>query len=234
MSFDRLAPHYDWLEAVTAGGRLQRARTHWLESLAGRRRILSVGEGHGRFAAACLARFPEAELTCVEASPGMLAKARRRTRGLAGRVHWECQDVRAWQPGQTYDAIVTCFFLDCFPPEILAGVVGRLASWAAEDAIWLLSDFDVPAGGLARKRAQAVHALMYAFFRLATDLPARRLARPDAELTRQGFGLVGEERSEWGLLRSGLWQRGRMGEKNRRPVAGPPEAHLPEPVGLEA
>ena len=32
MNFDCLAPHYDWMEAVMAGGLLQRARMNWLES----------------------------------------------------------------------------------------------------------------------------------------------------------------------------------------------------------
>lgn len=30
MSFDRIAPHYRWLEAILAGNVLQRARTAWL------------------------------------------------------------------------------------------------------------------------------------------------------------------------------------------------------------
>ena len=60
MSFDRLAPHYEWMEVVFAGRRLQRARTAWLEALAGRTDILSLGEGHGPFAVACAQRFPSA------------------------------------------------------------------------------------------------------------------------------------------------------------------------------
>jgi len=207
MNFNRLARHYDWLEALTAGGRLQRARTHWLDALAGRRRILSVGEGHGRFAAACLARFPEAELTCVEASPAMLAVAQARTRGMTGRVRWEGRDALAWQPDQAYDAIVTCFFLDCFTPDALAAVVGHLGACATENAVWLVSDFNVPSRGLARWRARAVHALMYVFFRVVTQLPARRLTPPDAELERQGFVLAGRHETEWGLLRADVWER---------------------------
>lgn len=207
MNFDRLAPHYDWLEAVSAGGRLQRARTAWLDALKGRPRILSVGEGHGRFAAACLARFPEAELTCVEASPVMLAVAQRRCQGLPGRIRWECGDVLAWQPAQQYDAIVTCFFLDCFPPDTLAAVVARLAGAATEDAVWLHTDFALPENGLARWRARAIHSLMYAFFRVFTGLPARKLTVPDADFARCGFDRAGSRDFEWGLIRAELWRR---------------------------
>ena len=207
MNFDWLAPHYDWLEALTAGRLLQEARTAWLEKLAGCHRILSVGEGHGRFVAACAARFPQAEITAVEASPRMLARARRRTPGPAGHVQWICSDVREWiAPGQ-YDAIVTCFFLDCFTPDMLAGVVNQLAESAAPGAVWLVVDFAVPPRGLARWRAQAVHAMMYGFFRLATGLPARCLTPPDKLVREHGFVLESRREFEWGLLRADLWRR---------------------------
>lgn len=206
MSFEHLAPHYDWMEALLAGNKLQRTRTAWLEKLAGRRRILSVGEGHGRFAAACTKQFPEAELTVIDASAGMLARARSRI-APTSRVQWITADLAAWQPPERYDAIVTCFFLDCFPPEQLATIIARLASAASDDAVWIVSDFALPVRGPARWRAQAIHALMYGFFRFATRLPARRLTPPDPFLTAQGFTLQSRQESEWGLLRADCWQR---------------------------
>jgi len=206
MNFDRLAPHYDWMEQACGGGLLQRARTAWLEELRGCRRILSAGEGHGRFAAACAGRFPAAELTCVEASAGMLRRARART-GPAP-IHWHQGDVCDWTPAASYDAIVTCFFLDCFPPDQLARVVAKLAAGATADARWLVTDFAVPSKGLAHWRALAVHALMYGFFRLACGLPARRLTPPDVLLQAHGFRLEGRIESNWGLLRADLWRRG--------------------------
>lgn len=207
MNFDRLARWYDGLEAVTAGTRLQAARTHGLDQLAGCRRVLSVGEGHGRFAAAFLARFPGAELTCVEASPAMVAVGRRRTARWADRVHWVCADVLAWKPTQSYDAIVTCFFLDCFAPDGLAAVVTHLAEAAAPRAVWLVVDFALPAAGPARWRAQAVHGLMYAFFRVVTRLPARRLTPPDALLAQRGFRRTQRRAFEWGLVAAETWRR---------------------------
>ena len=208
MNFDRLAPHYDWMEALTAGGRLQRARTAWLGELAGRHRILSAGEGHGRFAAACTARMPEAELTCVESSPRMLARAQARHRGAPARIHWHCRDVLEWEPQGKYDAIATCFFLDCFPPVTLAEVVAKLAACATDDALWLVVDFAVPPRGLERWRARAVHALMYAFFRRAIDLPARRLTPPGDFLQAHGFRLRQRQEFEWGLISAEVWSRG--------------------------
>lgn len=207
MSFDRLAPHYDWLETLTAGARLQRARTAWLPALKGCRRILSVGEGHGRFAEACVAAWPDAELTCVEASPAMLARARRRLDGRPADIRWQQGDIFTWQPDGVYDAVVTCFFLDCFVPDELRRVVDKLAGCASARAEWIVADFALPASGFARRRAQAVHALMYGFFRHATGLSARRVTPPDSLLRAKGFFLGGRKEWEWGLIRADLWRR---------------------------
>ena len=207
MNFDRLAPHYDWLETLTAGGRLQQARTVWLDELAGRRRILSAGEGHGRFVEACATRFPEVEIMGVESSKRMLARALTRTRGIRAHCRWHGGDLLAWEPDGRYDAVVTCFFLDCFPPEMLEAVVTKLAACATADATWLVVDFAVPSRGLAGWRARSVHALMYAFFRCAVALPARRLTPPDPFLRAHGFVLAGRREFEWGLVRADLWRR---------------------------
>jgi len=207
MNFDRLAPHYDWMESCLAGERLQRARTAWLEELRGCRRILSVGEGHGRFAAACAERFPAAELTCVEASAGMLARAQRRLGSSASGVRWLQVELLEWEPDGPFDAMATCFFLDCFPPDTLAAVVARLANSAAPNALWLIADFALPPRGPARWRAHAVHSLMYAFFRRVVGLTARRLTPPDDLLGAHGYRLAARRDFNWGLLRADLWCR---------------------------
>jgi hypothetical protein len=137
----------------------------------------------------------------------MLARARQRTHGLGGNIRWVQADVLAWRSRAEFDAIVTCFFLDCFPPERAAQVVGRLARAATADAVWLVVDFSVPVAGPARWRAQAVHWLMYRFFRVAAGLPARRFKPPDPLLARHGFRLRGRKEYNLGLVRADLWVR---------------------------
>lgn len=68
MNFDRLSPPYDWLK-----------------KRGGQPRILVVGEGRGRFVAACGPRFPVAEITVVAAAPaGASARRGARARSPAG------------------------------------------------------------------------------------------------------------------------------------------------------
>lgn len=208
MSFDSLAPHYDWMEAVTSGGLLQRARTCWLDDLAGRRRVLSAGEGHGRFATAFGRAFPEAQLTCVDASAAMLRRARGRSRRAGVSVEWVHAALPSWQPPiGAFDAVVTCFFLDCFSPDQLRAVIDTLSKSATASAAWLVVDFALPERGIARLRAQAMHASMYAFFRALTRIDARRLTPPDDALRGVGFRLSKRRELSWGLLRADLWER---------------------------
>src|SRR4051812_19961848 len=167
MSFDVLAPHYTWMEAVLAGSRLQRCRIAWLDSLAACERILIVGVGHGHFLSQCARRFPTVRITAVDASRGMLQHARGRA-DRAGldleRIEFIHARLPTWRPEPgAFDAIVTHFFLDCFPPDELAEVVAALAAGGRAEARWLLGDFAVPSQGWARRRARFIHGLMYGF-----------------------------------------------------------------------
>lgn len=211
MSFDRLAPFYTWLEIAVAGGRLQRCRLAWLDALGGRENILIAGVGHGHFLAACAQRFPNSRITSVDASKAMLQHARRRAQATGAdmrRLTFIHAALPEWNPPTgEFDTIVTHFFLDCFPPEELRNVIATLGASSGPGALWLLSDFAVPKRGLARHRARAVHALMYAFFRSVTNVRARAVTEPDGFLFAEGFQLVGRKSAEWGLLRADRWER---------------------------
>lgn len=122
-------------------------------------------------------------------------------------------DALEWRPPQrAYDAVVTHFFLDCFPADQVKRLVAVLAEAAKPNAVWLLADFCVPASGFQRIRARLIHQLMYLFFRATCRLPARALSPPDEALQAHGFTLQDRQMSEWGLLHSDSWVR--SGRKN--------------------
>lgn len=216
MSFDAIAPHYAWLEPILAGRRLQRCRTAFLGELDQVHNALIVGEGNGRFLLEFRRQFRHARITCVDASRRMLdlARARLHRAGLEDRrLEFLHADARRWRPSsKVYDLIVTHFFLDCFPARQLRSVIGNLAAGAAPGAAWLLADFRVPSGRLARWRARVILWSMYSFFRAVTRLPATTLTAPEALLTQAGFTLQERHLSEWGLLHSDLWRHRMPGE----------------------
>ena len=209
MSFDTLAPIYRPLEAVLAGGVLQQCRTSFLAEAVDRRQALILGEGPGRFLVELLRINPSIEVTCVERSPAMIheAKSRLRREGLdISRIDFQQTDALTWEPScRAFDLIVTHFFLDCFRPQELRALVAKLASAAEAEARWLLGDFCIPERGWRRLRARSIHAAMYAFFRTATGLSAKRLTPPDEYLRMAGFRLQNRRLFNLGLIHSDLW-----------------------------
>ena len=198
------------MERVLAGGKLQRCRLAWTDEVQSARRALLVGEGHGHFLGECVRRFPRTHFTYVDASQRMLKVARRQWLDAGGsmdRIGFIHAALPGWKPEPgTFDLIVTHFFLDCFPPRLLAQVLGTIARGAQPGAHWLVADFRVPERGWLRWRAQLILASAYAFFRVATKLPAKQLTAPDEFLRGFGFELCRRRITEWGLLHSDLWR----------------------------
>src|SRR3954468_3037624 len=111
MSFDVLAPHYRWMEFVSAGNQLQRCRTALLARVVSANNILILGEGNGRFLLECRRTFPNAKITVVDASAQMLARARQRLKGQgidSDGIEFVCADALTWTPREgAFDLIVT-------------------------------------------------------------------------------------------------------------------------------
>ena len=211
MSFDTLAPVYRLMERVAAGGKMQQCRTAFLEDVTPPQNILTLGEGHGRFLNVCRQRFPEASITCVDASAGMLAQARRALQKADLDdlpVHFVQADMLTWRPPRAaFDLVATHFFLDCFRADQLESIMPRIAAAAADGASWLVSDFQVAPHGWRRVRSRAIITLMYAFFRVFTRIPAKTLTPPDPFLKKAGFHLHRRIETEWGLMKSDWWTR---------------------------
>ena len=205
MSFERLAPHYRWLERVTAGRVLQRARVTHLAALDGAENILLVGEGTGRFLAALRERRPNVPITVMDSSARMLAIARE---VAPGPTTFEQVDLTLTAlPSNGWDAVVSHCFLDCFTPGRLEHVIANLAQAATPRADWLITDFALPAAGWRRTRARLIHALMYRTFRLTTCLEAHRWTDPSPFLQAQGFQLSRRSPFNHGLIHADHWQR---------------------------
>lgn len=208
-NFDWLAAHYRWMEWVLAGSKLQRCRTAFLATIPRPRRVLLLGEGNGRFLAAFCRQFPEARVTCVDASPRMLQQARARLQragGFTEKVEFVTANVGAWDfPVAEYDLIVTHFFLDCFRPDQLDELIPKIAASGKAGAHWLVADFCRAPQGWRRWRSGLILSLMYWFFERFSRLPARELTEPDRRIQTQGFHLEQRQSADWELLHTDLW-----------------------------
>jgi ubiquinone/menaquinone biosynthesis C-methylase UbiE len=212
VNFDRVAPHYRWLETIAFGTALQRARTFFLGEVGIVERVLIVGEGNGRFLLELLRACPGARVDCVEASAAMIELARQRLeRNLPeaiARVYFIHSTIEEWlAPECRYNLIVTHFVLDCFPLRPLEDVIAKLARAATPAATWLLADFDYPSAPVRRRCTRLWIAAMYLFFRAFAGVEARILSVPGPFLRLHGFSCVQRKTFQGGMVKSEVWKR---------------------------
>ena len=220
MSFDRLAPHYRWMEALFARERLQRCRVALLDAIPPPELVLIYGEGNGRFLAELLRRFPAARVTVVEESGVMieLARTRLRREGLeSATVTFLQTDALTWEPPPAaFDLVVTCFFLDCFREDQLRSLIPLIARAGGGGVRWLVADFQIAASGLRRARSRLVVGILYLFFRVMTRLSGRKLVDPAPLLQAQGFTCERCVEMDHGMLYSAVWRRADTASQARR------------------
>jgi ubiquinone/menaquinone biosynthesis C-methylase UbiE len=209
VSFDLVAPHYRWLETIVFGNALQRARTRWIGTIARPKRTLILGEGDGRFLCELVCAYPMIDVDCIDASEAMLQLARARLRRMHpesfSRVHFFREDILKWSPQQSYDLLVTHFFLDCFPGKELQAIIAKLASAAEPGAVWLIADFTIPRKRFARAHARLWLRMMYTFFRATAGIGAKELVDPIPYLDGHGFTRASENLSRGSTLRSDVY-----------------------------
>ncbi|HEX3728751.1 MAG TPA: class I SAM-dependent methyltransferase [Opitutaceae bacterium] len=207
-NFDRLAGIYRLLEFSAFGRSLEKARFAFLGRLAECREILVLGEGDGRCLARLVRAAPSARIRCVDASAAMLARAAAHlSPEERDRVRFERADAFAADlPAEKYDAVLTLFFLDCFPAPRADELVARIRGALRPGAAWLWADFRVPERGLARWRARASLPLLYLFFRWQTGLAARELPPAEALLAQAGLACEAQAEFQDGFVRSAIWR----------------------------
>jgi len=214
-NFDRIAAIYRWAEYLSLGPLLQRTRTGLLNQLNNPHHALVLGDGDGRFLEQLLLRYPQCTAVAVDISAAMLDKLRRRclrsVPNAATRLttlQRSALELALPLPSEEKpDLIVTHFLLDCFSQPDVDALAVRLASQLAPGALWLLSDFALPANQLLRPFARLYIASLYAAFRLITGLRVRQLPDPKSALQRAGMRRITRSTLLGGLLYTELWRR---------------------------
>jgi ubiquinone/menaquinone biosynthesis C-methylase UbiE len=207
--FDHLARLYFWMEYLSFGPYLQRCRCLRLPQINHRKRALVYGDGDGRFLKE-LARVAAAlQITAVDASEAMLRRARLTA---YASVQWEHADARQWEPPRNrFDLIVSHFFLDCFDEEEIAGIVSRVNAVAADDAVWVVSEFAIPGGPFSGRAGRLIVGALYLAFGWMTGLTVRQLPNYAGVLRRAGWQRDDRRQLLRGLVVSEVWRRTPLG-----------------------
>lgn len=205
MNCDRIAPWYAAMEYASFGNALLQTRCRYLDDCRSAKRVLLLGEGDGRFLQRLIKINPTATFDYVDGSARMIEVARRKCGERRVNFH-QLNPVKDELPSGSYDLIVTHFFLDCLSEEEVQHLVAKIAA-SNNQALWLISEFAIPAHGWRRLRAQLWVGSLYEAFRILTGLSVRQIPDYPSALASTGFHCTRSHTSNAGLLRSELWQR---------------------------
>jgi SAM-dependent methyltransferase len=211
-NFDLIARPYRWLEYLTLGKALENCRNHYLPQLLDRRHALVLGDGDGRFLAQLLKQNPQLHVDAVDTSATMLQLFRQRSEATAPNVAVRLRTHQAnaltfplEASEASYDLVVTHFFLDCLTQPELNTLITRIAPTLAPGALWLISDFRIPAGPMRLPAALLIRSL-YLAFRLLTGLRTTRLPDHATPLKQSRLTRISNQHRLAGFLTTELWQ----------------------------
>jgi len=209
--YDALAPHYQAIEYLRFGRRLQRARVGLLDALPRPRTALLLGDGDGRLLQAFVSRFPEAKVVSVDLSRKMLGLQRRRLGVVPGVrrefVHWVHGDARQllfWE--SDFDVVVAPFFLDVFLPKDIRQLLQRFSTWLAPDGHLYVVDFRQPQTGARYYWAKFWLGMMHLFFRWRTGLEPKQLADLQEMIQQSDFQLVAKKTAGHELIFTAIYR----------------------------
>ena len=173
-TYDFVAPFYPLLEKAAFGDGLTEARQASLCPVVLAERALLIGEGNGRFLAACVEEKIGGSITVVDSSERMLSLARSRIRESALQTNVELihADFCEWSPSEPhFDVIVTHFFLDLFRPESQRRLIEKITALSTVNTIWMNVDYRPV---IHSRLHRVIEWLQYRFDRLLSGIEADR------------------------------------------------------------
>lgn len=144
--YERIAPLYDFLDLPFEYRRYRKIRPLLFQGLSGR--LLDAGVGTGRN----IPFYPrDAQVTGIDNSPAMLARANRRRLSLGADVELRQMDVtRLVFPDRSFDAAVATFLFCVLPEDLQVPALRELGRVVKPSGIIRLLEYVRPRGAVRR------------------------------------------------------------------------------------
>lgn len=199
-NFDFVAPIYDRLARIVFGNQLRDIQTRWLDLIPNDANVLIMGGGTGWILDEVVKRKPQARIDYIEASAKMIELSAKRPIDMScvNLIHGNESHI---PDNQSYDVIITNFFLDVFEEARLNSILKKLNSTLSPNGILICSDF--------RNTKKIQHRLllwsMHRFFNLASRMESKSLNDIPKHMLQSGFKQKEQATSYNGLLFSSVY-----------------------------
>jgi ubiquinone/menaquinone biosynthesis C-methylase UbiE len=200
--FNRIASIYDLLAKIIYGKSIRRAQTFFFKSIPDHSNVLIIGGGTGWIARDLLSVKLDVRVVYIEASDKMLAKAKDKLNAHQKKIdfiHGTQDDIPT---GAEYKTIITNFYVDLFPDEILDTHIKRIRTHLEVDGQWIVTDF---VGN--RKWHRFLLWVMYRFFTATAAIHARTLPDWQSIMRTNNFSVIETKEFYHGFIRTCLFEK---------------------------
>ena len=185
-SYDAVAGSYELMSRLYSAGRIAASKRAQLPFIASGDRVLYLGVGSGEDA--LLAARKGAVVTCLDLSPAMLDRLRRRLRRDGLDAELVCGDAFEFDRAGRYDAVAANYFLNCFREEGMRRMLRHAAGLVRPGGRLMVADVAPPQGNpLARGFAWAYLRSAMALFWAMRLVPWHRNYDYAAEMRDAGL-----------------------------------------------
>jgi ubiquinone/menaquinone biosynthesis C-methylase UbiE len=200
--FNRIAIVYDLLAKIVFGKSMRWAQTFFLGSISDQSNVLIIGGGTGWIARDLLSVKPSAHIVYIDASDKMLASAKQRLRAYPENIqfiHGTQDDI---PEDSEFGTIITNFYVDLFPPDVLNIHIKRIGSHLKADGKWIVTDFVSD-----RNWHRFLLWVMYRFFKTTAAIHARVLPDWQQLMKTNNFVVIETREFYRGFIRASLYKR---------------------------
>ena len=181
VDFNGVARVYDALASIVFGNHIANAQQAFLNEIPLGSQILILGGGTGKILPTIISRAPK-KVWYVDSSYKMIEKASVQV-SKGSVVEFICGTESDIPSQVRASVVITQFYLDLFPEHELPQIIHRIASFSANEVIWLAADF-IHTKSLWHR---FLLKLMYTFFRTVAGLQNRILPDWVSALEAAGF-----------------------------------------------
>lgn len=209
--FNTIAPFYNVASTIGSFNQIHKSQIWLLSKGMKFSKVLIIGGGDGKFLLEAVKQGLAEQYYYIDISDVMIKLAKNKIENQSaislGSVVFICGSYQDIPKNETFDLIVTPYFLDCFSPDELTIVIARLYSQLTIKGTWFFADFNVPKDSFRSFIFNNIIQLLYEIFNFFCDWGLNRLPDFNKEFDKYNFTLLDEKYFLGGLLVGRIYKK---------------------------
>lgn len=196
--FNRIAFIYDRLAKLVFGNSIVESQRYFLNRIPNHVEILILGGGTGWILTELLRVKPDVKVCYIEASSKMISMARTKINSSIQFIHGTENDI---PERSQFDVVITNFYLDLFTDESMGQALTKIKKTLRPGGQWIATDFVN-----TNCWQDLMLKVMYSFFRMSTNIEARKLPHWNTALGESGGRKTESNFHYKGFIETSLFQ----------------------------